>query len=1462
MSPEVTTLYAKWSGKQISVSFNSNGGSTVENRTYYVDKQYNSLPTPTKDGYSFDGWYTSSSFTMKVTNSSKVSYSVKTLYAKWVPAAGTIYVVPETGTIPASGGTGTIEIQCTDTWTVNVDDANFWRWYTMVSTPYSGNFTATYSVDANTSPIERQSVISFLCGNTIKTHTIIQAAASIHKTEVNDALDNDFFSFVAGGDAAWYGQTEKSHDNEDAVCCNLYSGDQTSWIETDIVGPGTLSFWWYASGRSYSDSFNFKIDGENQLAPTHYDHFSNWEKRSFEISAGSHKVKWECQTGNSRSSLYAYIDEVRWTPSYTITYAPGLYGSGSERTSTKTEDFFPALLNAIYTRPGYCQTGWSLSIDGATKDYNFAVIMASLNYNLTIYPFWTPNSYEINYVLDGGTASDTYPNVAEYDSPLKLSAPEKYGFAFAGWKLSGATYTTAKYGINADSQNDSITSADQVCQNGNLGDLWFKNLTIANNGEVTLTATWSCLHSETVIKDANPPTCTECGFSGKVICKNCGVLISSGAETLPLGHEEDNGTVTKQPTSTEEGLLTYRCTRCQEVIRDDILPRVFTGPTWEIDSMGTLTKVDLHGFRDIAIPDGVVTIPNNFFANSDITSIEFPESLRSIGHYAFTNCANLTSVTIPDNVWYLGWYAFRGCTELKEVHLGNKVTEICTAAFHGCSSLQHVEMSENVTSIGYAAFYECSSLTNVVIPQSVVSIDKYAFYGCSNVNKIVMNNVVETIDYAAFFGCERISEIMFPASLSKLGEYAFAKCSTLKEIDFEGDAPETAENTFVLVSSACTAIVKRTSSGWGEAIPGLWKGININYWACPHVGTRTTVGYKEASWNTTGFTGDIVCDVCGEIISQGSTVAQWPSKSIPQISEYSSPSTVSNSLTSVGFVDRDGVFAVIGGSARRYAKFKAWASEIPGGETAVAYSSHAAAAYALGCKQLFSDVPRVNISEINAMESSSIPATRSFLMDISVKDNETPIAVDSARVAAMIQATDDLGDWEKSSLSPEISDITKNFQDHVRVSITVKDTCASKAFFRVNVNPKVIADIDPDPIFVATPPSNVTASDGTSASFVNVSWDAVANATSYQIWRSSIEDSDTATQIGSSTSLSYSDTSAIAGTHYFYWVKTLVHDVESELSSMYDTGWKSLSAPSVTASSASNGIQISWTSVPGTETYRVYKSTSSNVLGTLLASISSTSYLDSNVTTNIYYYYSVQAVGKHEQSGYGKVKGATGTYPHNATLQISSLKTVLTALDSNKDKIISNAEFGAGMSNAVLADLDGSSMTISDSEQLVIGLIYSFITNSTSIARAINGYTTGFSDEMAFRMETISTMAEEIKSKTFSLQTLNLGSSLSTTNTADRTGVIISYSNGMNLIPSNQALLVFRTDLTYPIGVMRYSAPTSTGSSLDDLLARLTKVYKFTDTTAVSGKTYAYYVRLYSLSGAISSKSNMVSGKR
>ena len=87
---------------------------------------------------------------------------------------------------------------------------------------------------------------------------------------------------------------------------------------------------------------------------------------------------------------------------------------------------------------------------------------------------------------------------------------------------------------------------------------------------ISITDTRSeCDHTHTEIRNQREATCTQTGYAGDTYCTDCDKLLSTGKELAALGHDY-KATVTKQPTTTEEGIRTYTCTRCNSSYTESI----------------------------------------------------------------------------------------------------------------------------------------------------------------------------------------------------------------------------------------------------------------------------------------------------------------------------------------------------------------------------------------------------------------------------------------------------------------------------------------------------------------------------------------------------------------------------------------------------------------------------------------------------------------------------------------------------------------------------------------------------------------------------------------------------------------------------------------------------------------------------------------------------------------------------
>ena len=174
----------------------------------------------------------------------------------------------------------------------------------------------------------------------------------------------------------------------------------------------------------------------------------------------------------------------------------------------------------------------------------------------------------------------------------------------------------------------------------------------------------------------------------------------------------------------------------------------------------------IQGCKNTIIPNSVTSIGDYAFCNCDgLTSVTIPNSVTSIGDWAFNGCTGLTNITIPNSVTSIGYSAFSYCSGLTSITIPNSVTSIGDKAFYGCTGLTSIEIPNSVTSIGYWAFSGCTGLTSVTIPSSVTSIGYGAFGGCSGLTSITIPNSVTRIGYEAFYGCTNLATVVNNSSL-------------------------------------------------------------------------------------------------------------------------------------------------------------------------------------------------------------------------------------------------------------------------------------------------------------------------------------------------------------------------------------------------------------------------------------------------------------------------------------------------------------------------------------------------------------------------------------------------------------------------------------------------------------------------------------------------------------------------
>ncbi len=144
---------------------------------------------------------------------------------------------------------------------------------------------------------------------------------------------------------------------------------------------------------------------------------------------------------------------------------------------------------------------------------------------------------------------------------------------------------------------------------------------------------------------------------------------------------------------------------------------------------------------DVVIPGVIEGLPvcainNRAFTAENITAVEIPDTVTSIGEYAFSFCQDLRSVRLPVELTEIGSYAFAGCPQLETVTFPDQLEMIGDGAFEECTSLSYVVLPDTVSSVGIWAFAMCSDLKAVFIKNTSITLSPHSFYSDDSLQDI------------------------------------------------------------------------------------------------------------------------------------------------------------------------------------------------------------------------------------------------------------------------------------------------------------------------------------------------------------------------------------------------------------------------------------------------------------------------------------------------------------------------------------------------------------------------------------------------------------------------------------------------------------------------------------------------------------------------------------------------------
>lgn len=224
--------------------------------------------------------------------------------------------------------------------------------------------------------------------------------------------------------------------------------------------------------------------------------------------------------------------------------------------------------------------------------------------------------------------------------------------------------------------------------------------------------------------------------------------------------------------------------------------------------------------NEIVLPDtvygrAVIGVDDNCFANSDISSVTFPDSYTAIGDSAFYNCKNIQAVTLPKSLSFLGVLAFAKCDALQSVNISvcNSLKTISYSAFFEAKSLKSINLPQSIETIGESAFSD-SGLESINIPDGVTTICARAFMNCNALSEVSFSDNITEIQEYAFYNCA-LQNVVLPPKTATLGDYAFSKCNLLSIVDIPISLKTIGEKCFYNDTSLKNLFIPDTVTSMG-----------------------------------------------------------------------------------------------------------------------------------------------------------------------------------------------------------------------------------------------------------------------------------------------------------------------------------------------------------------------------------------------------------------------------------------------------------------------------------------------------------------------------------------------------------------------------------------------------------------------------------------------------------------------
>ena len=746
------TLYAHWTINIYNVVLNENGGNNVDDLTYTVETTTLTLPTLTRAGYTFNGWFTAEVAGTKVESTDILSkLGNQEYYAQWTAITYNV-VLNENGGNNVDDLTYTVETTTLTLPTLTKANYVFTGWFTaevggtkveatdilskLGNQEYYAQWTAiTYNVVLNENGGNNVDDLTY----TVETTTLTLPTL----TRAGYTFNGWFTAEVAGtkveatdilsklGNQEYYAQWTAITYN---VVLNENGGnnvdDLTYTVETTTLTLPTLTKANYVfTGWFTAEVAGTKVEATDILSKLeNQEYYAQWTPEVYDVILD--------ENGGDLINDITYTieseDITLPTPTRDGYTFIGWFGVKvvSGTTYYVGMDFLTTNNNALaYTsldEANLNDTNKVVVIDCDVFAVNIGSGTLIAKWEITV----PPETVEITFNANGGSVNPSTTTLVVGEAYGTLPTPTRSNYTFNGW------FTT----LTGETKVESTTI-------------------VVNDIDHTLYAKWS--YSPAVEDLTSNELQTTSGTKVETISD--GIIYQIVDPVTKSGYKVSFTTTAMESVSNryDGGIMN--------------LSGAIVDPD---DISGTATITGWTGEPyEILIPE-YITVSGKTY------------KVTGIGAEAFKSCLHIKNVAVSDTVTVIGNSAFKSCTNLQTLTLGNRINNIEWGTFMGCSALQTVELPSNLIAIKAHAFDGCSSLQYITIPDSVTTLGEYAFYDCTSLTNVTIGNGVEIIQTKAFLYCSKIQTVVIGSKVKTIEAEAFSDCHALQNLTF-GSAVET-----------------------------------------------------------------------------------------------------------------------------------------------------------------------------------------------------------------------------------------------------------------------------------------------------------------------------------------------------------------------------------------------------------------------------------------------------------------------------------------------------------------------------------------------------------------------------------------------------------------------------------------------------------------------------------------------